>query len=103
MACSVETVAADVVLFIQFNRNGVHVGMLGHGLMEGCVKNGDLMCMWQQFFYGIYTQQVGRVVQWGEPGKFPDVIFYPFVNLDTFLVIFATLSHAVSYSLDLGQ
>jgi len=77
--------------------------MFRHGLVEGGIENSHLVGMGQQFFNSIYTQQVGWVVQRGQLGQLPDVILDTIVNQYTFLVIFTSLCHAVSYGLNLGK
>ena len=41
VARAVEAVAADAVVLVVFIRNGVHIGLAGHGLVERGVKHGD--------------------------------------------------------------
>ena len=41
VARAVEAVAADAVVLVVFIRNGVHIGLAGHGLVERGVEHGD--------------------------------------------------------------
>ena len=42
VACAMEAVLAHGVLFVQLVRQGVHVGMSRHTLVERCVKDCNL-------------------------------------------------------------
>ena len=45
MTRAVEAVATDVVLLIEVVGESVHVGVLWHRLMEGCIEDSDLRCL----------------------------------------------------------
>ena len=42
MTRAMEAVATDVVLLIEVVGESVHIGVLWHRLMEGCVEDSDL-------------------------------------------------------------
>ena len=60
---SMEAVTADAVLLIQLIGNGIHVGVIGHGLMESSVEHTHLRNVGQQSRNGSHTLQVGRIVE----------------------------------------
>ncbi len=57
-----ETIAADLILFIQFIRQRIHVSVTGHAGMECGVKNSDLRDMGVRFLDKFNTGQIRRVV-----------------------------------------
>lgn len=64
VARAVEAVAADAVVLVVFIRNGVHIGLAGHGLVERSVEHGD---HWHIVAHdgaaGVDAGDIGGVVQ----------------------------------------
>ena len=57
------TVAAQAVFAVELARNGIGVGMLGHGLVESGVEHGHVGQAAKHFHGGADAQKVGRIVQ----------------------------------------
>ena len=74
MAGAVETVTADFILVVIIHRKGIHISLLGHGLMESGIKNCDHGSVGHQSLAGINTDQVGGVVQRSKVGDFLDCL-----------------------------
>ena len=67
VARAVEAVAADAVIPVIFIRNGVHIGLSGHGLVERGVEHGDHRhVVAHDGAAGVDAGDVGGVVQRGE-------------------------------------
>ena len=58
-----EAVAADFVLLIIFHRQTVHIGFLGHGLVESGIKHGHHGRAGHQLPAGVNADQIGWIVQ----------------------------------------
>ena len=59
---AVEAVFADVLIRIEFVRQRVEIGVLGHGLVKSGVENGDVGHVRKKLFGRRDTVQIGRVV-----------------------------------------
>ena len=59
---AMEAVTADAVFFIHLVGQGIHIGIVGHRLMEGCVEYAHLGNRRQKGRYGIYAFQVGGIM-----------------------------------------
>ncbi len=60
---AMETITTDAVLLIQFVRNGVHISLSRHGLMEGCVEHAHLRQSGHQLLNSVNPLKVCGVVQ----------------------------------------
>ena len=62
MAGSMEAVATHAVLLVELIGEGIHVGVVGHGLMEGGVEDAHLRQVGQQCLDGIDALDISGVV-----------------------------------------
>ena len=102
VARAVEAVAADAVVLVVFIRNGVHIGLAGHGLVERGVKHGDHRhVVAHDGAAGVDAGDVGGVVQWGERRALLEGSHDGVVDLDGAGELLAAVDDAVAYGVDL--
>ena len=58
-----EAIATQTVFHIKLIGQAVKIGYLGHGLMEGRIKNGHLGHAPHDIHAGLDTKYVGRIMQ----------------------------------------
>jgi len=63
---AVEPVATYAVLLVELVGQGIHIGVVGHGLVEGGVEDSHLRDVGQEGFHGVHALDVGRVVERGQ-------------------------------------
>ena len=63
VAGAVETVAADAIVLVIFIRDGVHISLAGHGLVERGVEHGDHRHVTHDLAAGFDAGDVGGIVQ----------------------------------------
>jgi hypothetical protein len=97
----VETVAADLVLFIVLIGDGIGIGHGGHGLMEGGVEDGDHGHAGHELLAGLDADDVGGVVQRGEGIALLDGLHDLVGDDDGLGELFAAVDHAVADRVDL--
>ena len=100
VAGAVEAVTAQVQLAVVFARDGVGVGMLGHGLVVGGVEHGDIGQAFEDFLRGADAQQVGGVVQRRQRDAALDGVDDFAIDQHRFAVLFAGAHHAVADGAD---
>ena len=101
VAGAVEAVAADLVLLIIGVGQGVHVGLGGHGLVEGGVEHGHHGHAGHHLLAGPDAGEVGGVVEGGQG----DAVLNGFEHLvgdqDRLVERLAAVDHPVAHRLDL--
>src|SRR3712207_9551219 len=101
MACSVETIAANMVFLVELVRNGVEISVSRHGRMEGIVEHSHLRNVGHKGVYGPDTTQVARVMHVG----MVDRALYALLNLGcydtTFLKEIVSLHDTLSHVFNL--
>ncbi len=103
MACSVEAVAADSVFLVELVRQGIHVGVFRHGLVECGVEYCYLRYAGQRLLDGLNTFQVSRVVQRCQFGALHNHLLYLRCDKYRFVELLSAVHHAVSDSVYLLQ
>ena len=63
MARPMEAVATDAVLIVELIGERIHISMLGHGLVEGRIKDPYLRDLRQDLRDSLDTEDVRRIVQ----------------------------------------
>ena len=63
MARTVEAIAADAVLVVELIGEGIHIGMLGHRLVEGRIEYPYLRRIGEYLRHRLDTEDVGWVVK----------------------------------------
>ena len=58
-----EAIATDAVLLIEGIGKGIHIGMLGHRLVEGRIEDPYLRSIREHLRHSLDTQDIRRVVQ----------------------------------------
>jgi len=102
VARAVEAVAADAVVLVVFIRNGVHIGLAGHGLVERGVKHGDHRhVVAHDGAAGVDAGDVGGVVQRGERRALLEGSHDGVVDLDGAGELLAAVDDAVADGVDL--
>ena len=103
MTGAVESVLADAVLLVELHRDGVEVGLRGHGLVELRVEDGDVRDAGEDLLAGFDAAEVGGVVERSQRDALADDVLDRFVDLDRGSDLFAAVQHAVTDGLDFGQ
>ena len=67
-----EAVSSYLVFFVVLKRQCIHIGLLGHCLMESCIENSYHRCAGHKALAGVYADQVCRVVKRSQIGHFLD-------------------------------
>ena len=102
MGCAVETITADTVFLIQLVRNGIHVRIIGHGLVESRIEYTHLRDAGQQLADSLDTFQVSRVVQRSQVGIGFPLLEHLVRQQHTFRK-FPTMHNAVAYGIKFVQ
>ena len=101
MRSSVETIATYTILLIKLVRNGIHIGIVGHGLMEGGIKHAHLRQSWHQLLNCVHTLQVGWVMQGSQVRALLKHLQHLVGQDNRLIELLATMHHAVTYSVNL--
>ena len=97
-----EAVAAHTVILVVFIGHSVHVGLAGHGLVEGGVEHGDHgHILAHDGLAGVDAGDVGGVVQRGKGGAFVKSLHNLGVNLDGGGKLLTAVNDAVTNSVNL--
>ncbi len=98
VAGAMRAVAANAVLFVQFVRQGVEVGLFRHGLMERGIKYGYVLLFQLREGFQRFsdTDQVSRVMQRCKRGRVFDALDNGVINNYGTGVFFATVHDAVT-------
>ena len=100
---AVGAVAADVVLAVVLVRQGVHIGVFRHGLMEGRVEHHHLGHVGQNLLAGADAEQMGVVMERCELGADLDLVQHVVVHQGAAVEIVGSLHDAVTYCLDVRE
>ena len=73
VACTVSTVTADAVFFIELVRNAVEVGLLRHRLVESRIEHGDLREAREELGSAFHAGRMSRFVERGKERDAADV------------------------------
>ena len=96
-----EAVAADLVLFIVLVGQGVHVGLGGHGLVEGGVEHAHHGHAGHALLAGLDAGDVGGVVEGGQGDAVLQSLHDLVGDEDGAGKGLAAVHHAVTHSVDL--
>ena len=103
VAGAMETVAAHAMLLVELVGQGVHVGVVGHGLVEGGVEDAHLREVGQQGLNGVYAFDVGGVVERCQVVAGLEVTHHLGGEDDTLGELLAAVHHAVAYGAELME
>ena len=103
VAGAVEAVATDLVLVVEAARDGVHVGLCRHRLVERGVEDHHLRSLRQDLRDSGDTLEIGRVVQRSEGDALLDPLYHLRGDETALREDGATMQHAVSDSADLVE
>ena len=101
VAGTVEAVAAYMQFFFVHFRHTVHIGLRGHGLVEGSVKHRNLGCPFHNLLTGFNTHQVGRVMQGPERETVTDSLLRFFIHDNGSRKRAAAVQYPVTHRTDL--
>ena len=101
MGGAVEAVAADTVVLIILVGDGVHICLVGHGLVEGGVEHDDHGNIVHNSSAGENTGDVCGVVEGGKGGALFKLCNDLIVNLNGVGKLLAAVDNAVTDSVDL--
>ena len=100
---AVEAVAAHMQLFIIFVGHAVHIGLGGHGLVEGGVEHGHHGGAGHYLLAGLDAHQVGGVVQGAQGNIFLDSVQNGLIDDNGFGEFAAAVEHAMAHRADLAH
>ena len=95
-----EAVAAHMVLLIILHGQGIEIGALGHGLVEGGVEHGHLRHIGQDGVDGVDASHVHGIVQRGNAVALLDHGLHLIGDEHALVEFLATMHHAVAHSVD---
>ena len=98
-----ETVATNMVIFVELIRNCIEESMFGHGAMESIVEHNHLRCGGHKCIYGPDTTQMTRVVHGCEVAKVFYSLFYLWCNDAAVVKLIAALNDAMAHSINLAE
>ena len=98
-----EAVAADAVVLIILIGERIHVGLAGHGLMEGSIEHGDHGNIAHHGLAGIDAGDVGRVMQRGKRRALFQSRHNGIVDFDRAGKLLTTVNDAVTDGVDLAH
>ena len=96
-----EAIAADAVFVIEFVGEPIHIGMLGHRLVEGRVKYPYLRNLGEYLRHGFDTEDVGWVVKRSELCALMEHIYYLWGDTYALCKALCTVYEAVTDGVDL--
>ncbi len=99
VACTVGTVAADRILFVELVRNAVEESLFRHCLVECGVKDGDLRKAREELGCAFHTGCVSRFVERCKQGDATDVVD-DFLSHLFALDVLSAMHHAVTDGFD---
>jgi len=103
MRRSVKAVSSNAKLFVQLIRDGVGESVGRHGLVIGRIEYSDLRHVRQQFPGDFDTEQVGRIVQWGELNMLLHGLLHLVIDDYGFGKSFSPMHHAMAHGADFGD
>ena len=103
MAGAVESIATYAIFLIQFVRYGIHIGIVWHSLVEGCVEHTNLWKTWHQFRYGIHALEVCGVVKWSEVAALLKHLEHLVGEQHTLVELLSAMHHTVTHGVYLVQ
>ena len=98
---AVEAVAADLVLLVILVGDGIGIGLLGHGHVEGGVEHGHLRGLGHDLLAGLDAHQVGGIVQGTQGDALLDGLNAGVVDDAALRERHAAVEHAVAHRVDL--
>ena len=98
-----ETITTYAILCIEFVRNGIHVSIVRHSLVESCIEYTYLRYIRKDSSYRVDTLQVSRVVKRSEVATCDECIEHFLVNQYGLGELFTTMYHTVTYGIDFVQ
>ena len=96
-----KTIFSDPVFFMPFVGNPVPVGMGGHCLMKGCVKNRDLRQMWEFFSRHMDSQSVCRGMNGSDVFAGGNCGLALIVEQNAFIEFFPAIDDPVTYGIQM--
>ena len=103
VAGSVETIATYAMLLIQVVGQGIHVSVVGHGLVEGSVEHTYLWDVWQEGRNGVHALDVGRVVEGSQVVAQGELLHHLGGEQYALVELLSTVYHAVTYGIQLVE
>jgi len=103
MRCSVRTVAADMLLFHHFIRNGVNICLFGHGLMESRIKYEHLRNIRHNLCTAFDSHEVRSCMKRREIAAELQLCKHFFGDKNTLEEVRTSVHYSVTYSLDLAH
>ena len=98
-----EAIATYTILLVQFVGNGIHIGIVGHRLMESRIEDSNLRHIRQDSLNGTNTFQVGRIVERSQVVARRKGIEHFLGQQDRFTELLATMNHTMTYCIDFVQ
>ena len=98
-----ESIAAHAILGVEFVGKCVHVGIVGHGLVESRVEDTHLGQVGEEFADGIHSLDVGRVVEGCEVVACGEGLHDLRSESDALVELLTSMHHAVSYGIQFLQ
>ena len=99
MTGAVEAVATHTILAVELLGEGIHVGIVGHGLVEGGVEHTDLGNLGQQSADSIDTLDIGGIVQRSEVVASLKGLHHLGSEQHALVELLTTMYHTVTYSI----
>ena len=96
-----ETITTDTVLLVELIRDGIHICLGRHGLMERCIEYTYLRQTRHQLLHRIHTFQIGRVVKWSQIRTLLESLQYLIGENNRLVELLTTMHHAVTDGIDL--
>ena len=101
VGCSVETVAAHMILLVQLVWHSIEVCVVGHGAVESIVEDCNLWHIRHQGVNGTYATQVSGIVNRCKVAQALDTILNLLSYEAALLKEVTTLHYTMSYSINL--
>ena len=97
VAGAMETIAAHAILDVQLMWQGIHIGIVGHGLVKRRVEYAHLWYLGQQGLHGLHTLDVGWVVEWGKVVACGESLHHLGGEHYALVELLSSVYHAVAY------
>ena len=103
VACTVESIATNVVFLVKFVGNGIEIGIVGHGTMERIIKDTDLRSGRHQRVNSTDSLQMASIMNGCKVTKLLNILLNLLVNNDALIIFIPSLHDAMSHGINLFQ
>ena len=103
MAGAVESVAAHTVLGVELIGKSIHIGIVGHRLMESGIEDTHLRNIGQERLHGIHTLDIGRIVERSQVIAGRECLHHLGSEANGLIELLTSVHHAMAHGIQFTQ